>query len=191
MSLNFVDLIKRFVFRPQPDLDSAGSISLANTGNHRLTTGCDHKLRNHGWKIIGHHLLLPLLQDSVARNHLVTADSQNFVLFSRHIYNRREFDLLLVVVLLGVTSTDSFRVLLVRVEVVEINVTALAASSETEIVLEPVDATDLLDMTNEHHSGWAITGVEVVNVNVLLVGDASKLLTTMGELDFSAGLDRV
>lgn len=76
-------------------------------------------------------------------------------------------------------------------QIIEIYVASQAASSERKVVLEPIDASDSLNVASEHHDWWAVASVEIVDMDVLLIGDAGKHVAAVSELDFSASLDRV
>ena len=62
----------------------------------------------------------------------------------------------------------------------------LLASCETKIILEPVNASNLLDTTCEIQVSWCVLLVEVVNLDLVIVDDTSKHVTTMSKFNFIA-----
>ncbi len=75
------------------------------------------------------------------------------------------------------------------VQVIEIDVTILAASSEAHIVWEPIDAHDSLHVTLELHTLCAIVGIEIVHMNMLFVSHSREKVTSISESNLVAALD--
>ena len=77
-----------------------------------------------------------------------------------------------------------------RVQVIEIDIAILAASSEAHIVWEPIDTHDSLHVTLELHTLSAIVGIEIVHMNMLFVSHSCEKVTSISESNLVAALDK-
>lgn len=72
-----------------------------------------------------------------------------------------------------------------QVEVVEVNTSIDSTRGESHVVLEPVNGADSALMASVLHPDGAVTGVEVINMD-LIFGSTCEKMTSMGELNLLA-----
>lgn len=119
---------------------------------------------------------------------VLVTNGESFVRPAGDVHHRGEFNVLLVHLFVLVTTAE---LAMLRVKIVELNQALLFASCETEIVLEPVNASDLLDTTSEIQVLWCILLVEVENLDLVIVDDAREHVTSMSKSNLIAAFNCV
>lgn len=186
MSLNFIQLLTRFVIIPLKDLNRAWHVIMANTGQHTLARRGYYSL----WQAIIEicmQIVAPLLRDLIWSQHLIIANSEHLILFVWNVDNAAEPAIFLVVVFVTIARTLLRRI--IPIQIVKVDGSPKAASWETHIILEPSDTLHSLNVANEHHRRRNFLRVKIVNMNILLVHNAGEKSATMRETDLIAPFD--
>lgn len=76
-------------------------------------------------------------------------------------------------------------------QVVEVNIAAKTTSCETQVVFEPIDASNALDMALKDHRWRTLSSVKVEHKDGILVSDTSKHMATVWEFYLCAAFDWV
>ena len=124
---------------------------------------------------------------SLCENALLVTDGNALVWVAWKVDYARELEVFLLDVFLCVSLANIF--LIIVVEVIEVNHTVLTTGSESHIVSVPINAHNASDMASKLHSIKAVTREEVVDVDVLLVRDTGKEMSSVRESNLVAALN--
>ena len=94
-------------------------------------------------------------------NIVVAANDKNFIRFPRHIADTCEWNCPLIEVFILIPHCC----LSLQLQIIEVSTSTHVTTGEACIILEPINASDSVDMTFADHVARAVPSVEVENVN--------------------------
>ena len=141
-------------------------------------------MKNIDLRNLGPNVTMALILTNVV-DLLVAADKKDLVPLVWDVAEASERDTLLVEVMFTITGATFLSQLL---EVIEEGVSIHATTGKAVIILKPVDGAHFAHMARALHVLWALSRVEVEDVDCTLTNSACEEMASVTELNLLAGL---